>query len=253
MTTPPTRPEPFDPRDHPDPLDAAEQEQLRWRFFHPTDADAEPRRRLGCSIFALVVAFALLIATPRSAPDPTVDRSQVEWPTGGAADPSPALDDASGPELSGAPRQFRAGAPVLGRAATPQRPASGLLGEPHGAPTPLPTPAVAPAPSLGTAADVTWSGIVNYAEPRHGRFYLAIPDGPGVRVRICGPAGCLDRTSTDAGPALHMQRAGRIADLNSVDWERISGVPLRFGGFQGTILILKRAARLALPETDSQR
>lgn len=111
-----------------------------------------------------------------------------------------------------------------------------------------------PAPDSlgGTAAAVSYSGIVNYADPSHGRWYLAIPDGKGVRVEICGPSGCLIRTSTDAGPALHMQRAGRIADLNSVDWAEISGVPLRFGGFQGTILILKRAPRIALPNTDTE-
>lgn len=61
-----------------------------------------------------------------------------------------------------------------------------------------------------------------------GRTYLALPEGPGHRVRICA-ARCLDMISTDAGPALFEQRAGRIADLNDWAWHYITGKPLDAG------------------------
>ncbi|MCX7335503.1 MAG: hypothetical protein NTV85_28645 [Hyphomicrobiales bacterium] len=55
--------------------------------------------------------------------------------------------------------------------------------------------------------------------------WLALPQGPGVRVRICGAGGCVVRTSTDAGPSLAMQRRGRVADLDVAAFELVCGVP----------------------------
>ena len=59
--------------------------------------------------------------------------------------------------------------------------------------------------------------------------WLALPEGPGVRVRICGAGGCLVRTSTDAGPSLAMQRKGRIVDLDVPTFEAVCGVPWTAG------------------------
>jgi hypothetical protein len=75
----------------------------------------------------------------------------------------------------------------------------------------------APTSDVGTALA---SGIVAYAAPALGDRYLALPGGAGALVRICARSGtvCLDRVSTDAGPALSMQRAGRIADVSFVDF-----------------------------------
>jgi hypothetical protein len=42
-------------------------------------------------------------------------------------------------------------------------------------------------------------------------------------VYICGPVACVVRTSTDAGPDLAMQRAGRVADLSFADFRRVCG------------------------------
>ena len=55
--------------------------------------------------------------------------------------------------------------------------------------------------------------------------YLALPSGPGHRVRICGAGGCIVRVSNDAGPSLAMQRLGRIVDLSVADFEAVCGVP----------------------------
>lgn len=128
-----------------------------------------------------------------------------------------------------------------------------------GAPQPFPQPRVSPVQSVNGKATqpsaplsaVTWTGTINYANAKWGRFYLAIPAGKGVTVEICGPAGCVTRTSTDAGPDLARQRAGKIADLNITDWLAISGVPLKYGGFSGTVLVLKRHVP-KLPETDTR-
>lgn len=59
----------------------------------------------------------------------------------------------------------------------------------------------------------------------YGSGYLALPQGPGHRVRICGAGGCLVMTSNDAGPSKGMQREGRIADIGVESWEHICGLP----------------------------
>ena len=64
--------------------------------------------------------------------------------------------------------------------------------------------------------------------PGFGRSYLALPEGPGHRVRICAKR-CLTMTSTDAGPAKSMQRAGRICDMNDWAWAYVTGKPLSAG------------------------
>jgi hypothetical protein len=91
---------------------------------------------------------------------------------------------------------------------------------PGGAPFPSPpaqpinrTPAATS--DIGTAIE---SGVIAYAEPSFGDRYLALPEGPGHRLTICVGRRCLERVSTDAGPDLSMQRAGRIADVSFVDF-----------------------------------
>ena len=67
------------------------------------------------------------------------------------------------------------------------------------------------------------TGIASYVGRSYGPRYLALPAGPGHRVTICGRAACVTRTSTDAGPALFLQRQGRIADLSWADFGRVCG------------------------------
>jgi hypothetical protein len=70
----------------------------------------------------------------------------------------------------------------------------------------------------------TVRGLASHYGAAYGPGWLALPEGPGVRVRICGPAACIVRTSNDAGPDLAMQRAGRIADLSWADFRRVGGI-----------------------------
>ena len=67
-------------------------------------------------------------------------------------------------------------------------------------------------------------GLASWMPERYGARYLALPQGPGHRVTICGKGGCLTMTSTDAGPSKASQRAGRIADIGVLAFERICGV-----------------------------
>lgn len=59
------------------------------------------------------------------------------------------------------------------------------------------------------------AGTASHMGSTQGPGYLALPEGPGHAVTICGikTGRCINRTSTDAGPDLEMQRAGRVADL----------------------------------------
>lgn len=78
--------------------------------------------------------------------------------------------------------------------------------------------------------------------------YLAIPLGPGVQVRICGPAACADMVSTDAGPNRQKLLEGVIADVSWQRFETLCGVPARMGGCPGSWTVI--GPRLTLPPTD---
>jgi hypothetical protein len=66
--------------------------------------------------------------------------------------------------------------------------------------------------------------------------YLALPAGPGIHVRICGPAMCLVRTSNDAGPVPSLHR---VADLNVQDFEAVCGCSWTRGLVRVTVEVLK--------------
>lgn len=173
---------------------------------------------VGFLLLALLVAR--LTAAPSSAPDPTTPAA--------ARDLSGRPEDASGPRPSGAPRS------------TVVSPGS-VLDEHPGRPT-VGAPQTLD-PRIGREGDIAHTGS---RTP-----YLAIPLGPGVRIRICGPAACLEATSTDAGPDRSMLLAGRIADLDITRFETVCGVPARFGLCPGSWVVLKRAPDPTLPPTDT--
>lgn len=84
----------------------------------------------------------------------------------------------------------------------------------------------------------------------HGSRYLAIPEGPGHRVRIIGPAGSVSVTSTDAGPALFRQREGRIGDLALGLWQRVCGVKRTPLGYCDATIVYGDVP--AVPSTDTE-
>jgi hypothetical protein len=88
------------------------------------------------------------------------------------------------------------------------------------APAVLATPRPTPIP---VARGHVRTGVASFMAPKYGRYYLALPNGRGHRVTICGPAACVTRVSTDAGPDLAMQRAGRVADVSFWDFATICG------------------------------
>ena len=196
---------------------------------HMDDRRAEVRDRPAFPAVTWILAIALvatvayliavLAAAPRSAPDPTA-------PQPGASTGDVVSDGAlvaqvqastSGPEPSGAPRD-------------------GLV-------------ATAPAPQtldprVGREGDIAHSGS---RTP-----YVAIPLGPGIWIRVCGLADCIEVTSTDAGPARSMLLAGRIMDLDMGRWERVCGMPARFGLCPGSWVRVtgSQTPRVTLPPTD---
>jgi hypothetical protein len=92
------------------------------------------------------------------------------------------------------------------------------------APAVLATPRPTPRPtSVPVARGHVRTGTASFMAPKYGRYYLALPEGPGHRVTICGRAACVTRISTDAGPDLAMQRAGRVADVAFWDFATICG------------------------------
>lgn len=75
----------------------------------------------------------------------------------------------------------------------------------------------------------TVRGIASHYAASFGPRWLALPEGPGVRVRVTGPGGSVVRTSNDAGPDLAMQRAGRVVDLSWADFMAICGCTVDLG------------------------
>jgi hypothetical protein len=92
----------------------------------------------------------------------------------------------------------------------------------------LPPATASPSPASIVLAARSGTRVVGTAStygPAFGPGWLALPEGAGVRVRVCGAATCIERISTDAGPDLAMQRLGRIVDLSVRDFELVCGVP----------------------------
>jgi hypothetical protein len=102
--------------------------------------------------------------------------------------------------------------------------------------TPSPTARAGSQSAKGAARVVR--GIASTYGPGFAGF-LALPEGPGIRVRVCGPASCVERTSNDAGPSLKMQRAGRIVDLDVATFEAVSGASWRKGLVRVTVEYLE--------------
>ena len=113
--------------------------------------------------------------------------------------------------VAGTPRPVEKPAPSPSLRAVP-RPAAVRL---RAAVSPTVSKAGVPESTTGTAS--------TYGPGFDG--YLALPSGPGHKVRICGAGGCVVAVSNDAGPSLAMQRQGRIVDLDVATFERVCGVP----------------------------
>lgn len=179
-----------------------------------------PRR--GCSVLGFIIFAAFLLvgsATPRAASEPVAAAGELRAVQGQPGAPL-------GPES-----RLRATFDAL-------PPLAGLFdaSQPGVAHAAIPSPAQ-------DANAVTFEGTLSWVAPSYGTRYLALPQPRGTRARICGPADCVTRISTDYGPD---QRANpdRIADLSVADWSRVCGVPLSFGLCPGTVTLA------GLPATD---
>lgn len=82
-------------------------------------------------------------------------------------------------------------------------------------------------------------GIASNMGPKYPSWYLALPEGAGRLVKVCGRVTCVTRRSTDAGPDKAMQRKGRVVDLSVRDFEKITGWGWRRGLAPVTVTYLK--------------
>lgn len=90
-------------------------------------------------------------------------------------------------------------------------------------PTPTPTPKTKPV--VTRQENIAYVIVIGVASTYGAGYegYLALPEGPGHRVRVTGPGGSIVRVSNDAGPSLEMQRAGRVIDLDTSDFNTVCG------------------------------
>lgn len=148
-----------------------------------------------------------------------------------------------------APAEAQIGAPLVPRAPEPETARVEPSSEGPLVLSPM-TGGAPPSPDVEIGTAIA-SGTIAYAVPSFGSRYLAIPEGPGHRVRICVDERCLARTSTDAGPDLAMQREGRLADLSYVDFRYLCGCrPESIGLIVGTIEYLGPTVTPPATETE---
>ncbi len=185
------------------------------------------------ALLILAAALWLVIATAVAAGYLAGVALAASRPEQLAASLVPPADAAQGEGPDVSPRPLRTVGPDPDRI-TPSvgsLPALELQAEPE------PVAASTPAADVPSVAG-TISGVASTYGPGWDGW-LALPEGPGVRVRICGAGGCVVRTSTDAGPSLAMQRAGRIVDLDVPDFEAVCGCSWRTGLVRVTVEYLR--------------
>jgi hypothetical protein len=143
----------------------------------------------------------------------------------------------SAPESSPAP----SAAPYPSPALVSDASVAGSVGDTMPPATPMP----------GTIHEVSRDGNISHMGAGYPRSYLALPCKHGnircdLTVRLCGPADCVTMEQTDYGPSQRVH-PDRIADVSVAVFERICGVPARYGLCPGSW-----TAVVALPETDQE-
>ena len=160
-----------------------------------------------------------------------------------AADAAPAVDAARGD--AGPVKRVAAAGPATsepdGSAAYDASPVQGALG--RRAPR-REIPIIAGRSSRERAAGPTVAGIASTYGPGWDGW-IAWPNGPGWRLRVCGPGGCVVVVTSDAGPDLAMQRAGRVVDLDVPSFEVVAGGAWTIGLTRVTVTVLGRARPVA--------
>ena len=111
-------------------------------------------------------------------------------------------------------------------------------------PVPQPSPVVATdllssQPTNAHEANVSPAplrGIASTYGPGYAG-YLALPQGVGIRVRICGPAACIERVSNDTGPDQRIF-PDRIVDVDVATFELVCGCDWHRGLVAATVELL---------------
>ncbi len=85
---------------------------------------------------------------------------------------------------------------------------------------------------------VVRAGLASNYGPAFSEWWVALPDGPGWRFTVCGPAACRTLVSTDSGPDRAMQRQGRIVDLPVGAFSAVCGAPWTMGLCQVSVTLI---------------
>lgn len=213
-------------------------------------------RRIRPDVLFLVGALiggylALTPSAPRSASQPDANghasAPSVTSPdrgNAGARSGAP-LDTGVPPPTSSSERPEAAGSTRL--------PATARTAFPTQRPSPAPTPRAARmsesrkpsatvAPLTCGRTCIVRTGLASTYGEGWSEWWVALPEGPGWRFRVCGAGGCRTLVSHDAGPDRQMQREGRIVDLPVGAFEFVCGVSTwRVGLCPVTLTILGRA------------
>ena len=99
------------------------------------------------------------------------------------------------------------------------------------------TPAVTLLPAAIVATPVVRTGLASTYGPAYSEAWVAIPQGAGWRIRVCGAGGCRTLVTTDTGPTI----PDRIVDLPVGAFEAICGVPWTRGLCRVSLVIEGRA------------
>ncbi len=150
------------------------------------------------------------ITTPRAGAQAATSAEGARRTTVPVPSPSLRLPRGSGAEADQSPAATHAGPAVVTRPPTARPAASHSL------------------------AELVATGIASNMGPGFGPTYLALPQGRGWIARICGPAACITRVSTDVGPEAWTHR---VADLNVTDFERVCGCSWRMGLTTVTVVL----------------
>ena len=113
---------------------------------------------------------------------------------------------------------------------------SGQPGESHPAWT-VPAAAIVAVAPRPSPRPLVRTGLASTYGPAYSEAWVAIPQGAGWRIRVCGAGGCRTLVTTDTGPTI----PGRIVDLPVGAFESVCGAPWTRGLCPVSLVIEGRA------------
>ncbi len=115
-------------------------------------------------------------------------------------------------------------------------PSGTFVAPPSSSPTTSPSLVVRPShtatPAKPTARPTQKNRVVVGIASTYGPGFnglLALPEGPGHKVKVCGPKASITKVSNDTGPNHAMQLLGRVVDLDVPSFQIVCGCAWTIG------------------------